>query len=183
MIQDADMNAPATVDTKRTAVIVLGAAVLEGSVPSPTLKRRALYAAQLAISGNNLVIASGGIGRNPPSEAHVIAEICIGQNVPKNMILLEDQSKTTFENLSFSFKLGQENGCMRYRVVTDFYHLPRAWLTARALGQKVSVSAPFSGLSGTPKRRLLVSALREVIAIPFYILKLAWYTTISRLSK
>lgn len=168
------MNAPVTVDTKRTAVIVLGAAVWEGGVPSPTLKRRALYAAQLAIKGNNHIIASGGIGRNPPSQARIIAEICMGQGMPKNMILLEDQSKTTFENLSFSFKLGQENGCERYRVVTDFYHLPRAWLTACALGQRVTLSAPFARLSETSTRRLLVSVLREVIALPFYALKLIW---------
>lgn len=168
------MNAPATDDIKRTAVIVLGAAVWEGGVASPTLKRRALYAAQLAIKENNYVIASGGIGRNPPSEAHVIAEICMGKGITKNMILLEDQSKTTFENLSFSFKLGQENGCVRYQVVTDFYHLPRAWLTACALGQRVTVSAPFAGLSETSTRRLLVSVLREVIALPFYALKLIW---------
>ena len=81
--------------------IVLGAAVWPGGAPSPTLIRRAATAAALwhagAVGG---IVATGGVGRHPPSEAELIRLLLAERGVPERAVLIEDRSHTTLENLA-----------------------------------------------------------------------------------
>lgn len=154
----------------KPVAIVLGAAVWAGGAPSPTLRRRAEHAARLWHRGKvSVIIGSGGVGKNPPSEAQVIVDICKDQGVCYADLILEDQSTTTEENLLFSSRKMQAIGTKAVVVVTDGYHQPRALLVARRLGLNARADSPVQ--RGTSLRRVLKSWLREIPAYVWY-----WFT-------
>ena len=125
--------------------VILGAAVWPGGVPSPTLERRVRAAIALWTRGEvQHVVASGGLGRYPPSEAEVMSGLLQEAGVPPAEITLEDRSTSTYTNALFT--LGLVDPADDLVVVTDSYHCLRARMTFRALGRQVrTVSA-----SGTP---------------------------------
>lgn len=155
---------------KRPVAIVLGAAVWPDGQPSPTLRRRALYAAKLWQAGEvGAIIGSGGLGQYPPSEAEVIAQLCREAGVPAPAILQEDQATTTEENLRFSKAMMAATGFETAIIVTDRYHAPRARLVARRLGIKARASCP--AMAGTAWHRVVKSWLREIPAYLWYLLR------------
>lgn len=86
-------------------VIVLGAQV-HADKPSVVLKYR-LDEAILYLNENpeTVCIVAGGQGKNEPySEAYGMAQYLMQNGIDKERILLEDQSKTTEENLRYSRK-------------------------------------------------------------------------------
>lgn len=120
--------------------IVLGAAVWPGGQPSPALQRRALHAAKLWHEGQIAgIVASGGIGRNPPSEARVIRDIVVAKGVPAQAVIFEARSHSTEENLRFSKALLPPGA--RAVIVSDAWHLPRARMIARLIGLDAETSA------------------------------------------
>lgn len=78
--------------------------------------RVAERAAKLYLEGfGDYIIFSGALGkltkdRFTKTEAEVFAEIAIEMGVPKERVLLEDQSTNTGENIQFTYKLLQEKG-------------------------------------------------------------------------
>lgn len=154
-----------------TAVaVVLGAAVLPGERASPTLDRRARHAAQLCLEGAvGAIIASGGIGKHPPSEAEMIRRICVDMGVPAATLHLEDRSATTAENLAFARPILSRLGATAVVIVTDRYHAPRALLAARRLGISTTASCP--NPTGTPPLRILRQYLREIPAFLWYLVR------------
>ncbi|HCP82012.1 MAG TPA: YdcF family protein [Octadecabacter sp.] len=120
--------------------LILGAAVWANG-PSPTLLRRTQHGATLFHAGQiERIVACGGLGKHPPSEAEAMAEILYAENVPPNAVTLEDQSTTTGENVTNALALV---GDCPIVLITDWYHAPRARLIARRAGFKsVTSSAP-----------------------------------------
>lgn len=157
------------------AIVVLGAAVWRDESPSPSLRRRANHAVDCYKAGlAPRLVASGGVGRFPPSEAEVIKRICVASGVPEGAIYLEDQSHTTLENILFSARIIEGFGGRRIMVVTDPYHLPRAILCFRFLGFEVAGSGPPRGKSGTPLLKWVYYYLRELAAVPYYLFLLLY---------
>lgn len=155
------------------AVIVLGAAVWPDGQPSPTLRRRAEWGARVfRTDAADLVIASGGLGRHPPSEAEVIRRILIDHGVPPDRILREDRSTNTDQNLRFSTTLPGARDVTRWIVVSDHYHATRIRLIAARLGLTVETSSP--PLTGTARWRVVKSYLREVFAVANELRKRVW---------
>ena len=153
-----------------TVGLILGAAVWENG-PSPTLRRRVLHAALLFDQRKvSHLIACGGLGRHPPTEAAVIADLLQSVGVPASQILREDQSHSTFENISNALPLLAGLNCTDVILITDAYHAPRARLIARRLGLIAISSSP--PLAGASVRQFVKSALRE---IPAYLV--AWVRT------
>ena len=150
-------------DDNPEVALILGAAVWEHG-PSPALRRRAERALELWRSGTaRLFVASGGLGRWPPTEARAIATILEAGGVPSDRIHLEDRSTSTWENLSLSLPILRRLGATRIWIVTDAYHMPRARLIARGLGLRTK-AAPVPG-NRPGRRRRLGWALREAPAI------------------
>lgn len=149
-----------------TVAIVLGAAVWADG-PSPTLRRRVMAAAALWHEGAvTHVICAGGLGRHPPTEAEVMRDILRGAGVPEGAILIEDRSTTTEENIGFALPLLGGLGARQVIVVTDWYHAPRARMTARRMGLEAASRSP--SLRGARWRVQLRQALREVPALVAY---------------
>ena len=145
------------------AVLVLGAAVWPGGVPSPTLRRRALHGASVVLAGRaSDLVACGGLGRHPPTEAEAITQVCLAAGVAAARIHPEPQSTTTIENIRFALPILARIGTDRVIVVTDWYHAPRALLVARHMGLRATASCP--GLRGTRLRSQIRGVLREIPA-------------------
>ena len=121
-------------------IIIHGAGLLNGERVTPLLKRRidkAVEAFKKSRNSNIKLIASGGQGADEKiSEARAIFNYLMEEtDVPGEAVLLEDQSKTTYQNLLFSKKLGEslvENP--RFLFVTNDYHVFRTSTYAKKIG-------------------------------------------------
>ena len=146
----------------RRAALILGCAVWPDG-PSPTLRRRALQGAALWRRGEVAhLVACGGPGRHPPTEAEAIRDLLLAEGVPPAAIHLEDRSRSTHENILFALPILAALGAEAVVIVTDRTHAPRARLIARRLGLQATTASP--SLRGARLRSTLHQALREVPA-------------------
>jgi len=132
-----------TADKRADYAIVLGAAV-DGDRPSPVFKARIDHAIDLWRVGTvSHIIFTGGKGQGDNiSEAEAARRYAQDEyGVPTSAILVEDQSRTTMQNLVFAqpFNLGAEKGSAL--MVSDPLHLRRAMLMATDLGYEAYPSA------------------------------------------
>ncbi|OYO20639.1 hypothetical protein BI335_03760 [Enemella evansiae] len=92
-------------------VVVLGAGLRDGRTVGPLLAGRvdegiARYRELRARGRDTRLVMSGGKGDDEHvPEAQAMAEYAIGQGVPADHVLREDQSRNTFENLTFTRQL------------------------------------------------------------------------------
>jgi uncharacterized SAM-binding protein YcdF (DUF218 family) len=122
-------------------VVVLGARVLPGGVPSAALRARLEKAVVLYQRGLvPRLLFSGGVGVNPPSEARVMRALAVRLGVPEEACLLEEQSHSTEQNARFSAEVLRSLGARRVVVVSDPYHLLRARQYFRLHGFEVATS-------------------------------------------
>ena len=69
-------SAPDSTRARPRVVVVLGAQVLPGGRPSPTLEVRTRHAGELYVRGlADLLVPTGGEGEHPPGEAVVMSAI------------------------------------------------------------------------------------------------------------
>ncbi|MFC4947356.1 YdcF family protein [Pseudonocardia sp. GCM10023141] len=118
-------------------VVVLGSGLIGARVPPLLASRldraRVVLDRQHARGAAPLLITSGGRGCDEDvSESRAMADYLIDRGVPSELILLEDRSRTTFENMTFSRELmAARRPGYRCLVVTNNFHVLRAALTAR----------------------------------------------------
>lgn len=126
------------------AIIVLGAQVKPDGVPSLQLQWRIDAAAKAWKERNALIVVCGAQGSNEPApEAHVMREELIRQGVPEELILMDDQSFNTRQNIANAVRLLEGREVQRVLIVTSDYHLPRAMAIAEDAGLSASgVGAP-----------------------------------------
>lgn len=119
-------------------LVVLGAQ-MKTSGPSKALQYRLDEAIRyLEENPDTQVIVSGGQGPDEPiSEAQGMYDYLVEKGISSERILMEDQSKNTFQNLTFSEKyLNKEKDAVG--VVSNNFHVFRATKIARKAGyQKV----------------------------------------------
>lgn len=160
--------------SKVDVIVVLGAAVWPGGIPSPSLRRRVIHAIHLLHEGTApRLLLSGGIGRNPPSEASVMRQVAIDAGVSDAQIALEEKGRNTFASATGCAEIMRRMQWHQAIVVTDRYRIPRAVATFRILGIKTQGSAPRVGRGDTTRWRWAWSYLREGFALPWYVLRLA----------
>jgi uncharacterized SAM-binding protein YcdF (DUF218 family) len=107
--------------------VVLGAQVLRGGRASRTLEARVHHAARLYTEGRvGLIIATGGLGEHPPSEAEVMARILLTHGVPEDAILREERALNTWDSARRVAKMTRALGIAGVLVVTDPLHCVRA---------------------------------------------------------
>jgi uncharacterized SAM-binding protein YcdF (DUF218 family) len=149
-----------------TVALILGAAVWPDG-PSPTLRRRTELAARLWHDGTaSHLVPCGGTGTHPPAEAFVMRDLLLTAGVPDHCITPEAASTTTAENIAFALPILKALNATRVLIVTDWYHAPRARLTARRFGLDPVSRSP--GLHGTRPLAQLRLGLREIPALAVY---------------
>ncbi|MFT4148184.1 MAG: YdcF family protein [Micrococcaceae bacterium] len=150
-------------------IIVLGAGLLHGSEISPILKSRvdvALNFAQKQIVKNGmppLLIMSGGQGADETiPESKAMRDYAISTGYPADLVVEENKSTNTYENMIFSKKILQDQGIPINQGIfaTSDYHVFRAAGYARLVGKNID------GIGSHTSRYFLWNALlREYVAI------------------
>ncbi|TSB44678.1 YdcF family protein [Alkalicoccobacillus porphyridii] len=141
-------------------LIILGARV-KGEEPSLSLQYRIEAAADYLLTHKNtLAIASGGQGPDEDiSEALAIKRGLEKLGVEGSRIMLEDQSTSTYENISYSMAFISDPS-QQGIVVSNGYHLCRAVLMAEEQGLQIT------GLAAeTPAISIITAHLREYAAL------------------
>jgi len=105
-------------------IIVLGCQV-KGTSPSLFLQERLNEGIRLYKEGyGKYILVSGGKGAGEDiTEASAMKNFLLGEGIDKNKIIMEDQSKNTMENLTFSKKIMESRGFKTAVVVSNKYHL------------------------------------------------------------
>lgn len=156
------------VEPDRDVLIVLGCAVRKGR-PTLTLRNRLDTAlAYLEQSPHTTVIVSGGKGPDEAlSEAQAMADYLIAHGFPRERIILEDQSTSTYENFRFCKDIlsARFPADASVAFVTTGFHVYRSRRVAAMHG----IAA-----DGIPARDVWYSApnnyIREGIAVIIYTL-------------
>ena len=123
-------------------VIIHGAGLLEGGRMSKLLSQRLDKAIEVYRKDPTppILIPSGGKGSDEIiSEAEAMERYLIEKGIPADMIIKEDQSATTFENLVNSKAIIDAREGAKYTVlVTSNYHVYRALRYCRRIGLKAT---------------------------------------------
>ncbi|MEU9720067.1 YdcF family protein [Streptomyces sp. NPDC047976] len=149
-------------------VVMLGSGLIGGDRVPPLLasrlrKGQQIYEAQLARGSRPpVLLTSGGKGSDERvSEARAMADWLIAEGVPAEHVRLEENSRTTEENMLFSkgIMLAAKPG-YRCVVVTNNFHAFRAAMLARKTGVNGQVV-------GSPTARYFLpsATLREFVAV------------------
>lgn len=160
-------NARTDVESERDYLIVLGAAVY-GKTPSVSLENRLKSAyAYLTEYPESKAVLSGGQGSGEDiSEAECMFRWLRAKGIGRDRLLLEPESKDTYENLSNAKAVIEKDGgdISSVAVVSNTYHLCRAKLLASSLGMQCA------GVAGIPGTAVYMCGmfLREAVAVTAY---------------
>ena len=103
-----------------------------------------LYFTLIEAGDDPKLVLSGGKGEyEKTSKAEGMKNIAISEGVPPDAILIEGRSDSTLQNALFSRQVLELDPPGRIAVVTDRFHIPRAWASFRWAGMSdlVMVSA------------------------------------------
>jgi uncharacterized SAM-binding protein YcdF (DUF218 family) len=137
---------PISSQEKPDAIIVLAAGVVSDSLeapneesPSPTTLKRLMYAYKLhQQSGADLILSGGFHPKGGSSEAEIMKKELLELGVAESKIIVESKSKNTFENAQFCQKITKSRGFKNVALVTSAIHMPRAVMTFKSAGLKVT---------------------------------------------
>ncbi len=139
------------------AIVVLGCQLVGGGRPSERLRRRVALGVGVYREGAApLLIMSGG-GTGAATEAAVMRDLAREAGVPETAVLLETESRNTFENAAYTARLLHAIGKPRIVLVSDRAHLPRAARLFRRAGLEVI------GVAGVP-----ASSMRRAFGAVLY---------------
>ena len=169
---------------RRFDYIIIHGAGLQGEEPTPLLRGRIDKALKLwsAQGRTAILVPSGGQGSDEViSEAEAMSRYMLRLGVPREVLLPEDQSTTTMENLVFAKKLLDARQTTPYRCafVTSDYHVFRTALYASHVG----LIGDGVG-SRTASYYFPTAFIREFIAItkehwmPYMIVTIVWATSV-----
>ena len=126
-------------DEKKNAdvAIVLGAGTSDEGV-SPVYRERINHSIRLYENGYvEYLIFTGGFGDgNHNSDAYMAKQYALSQGIPENVILLEERSSITEENLEYAKVIMDERALHTAIIVSDPLHMKRAMLMAGDYGLK-----------------------------------------------
>lgn len=121
---------------KADCIIVLGAGIMGKEVTPLLAARIEKGIEQLRYNPEAMLIMSGGQGKGEDiPESVAMAAYAVEKGVDERKIILEQKSKTTKQNLSFSMEL-IKNKDSKIIIVTTAYHVFRALLLAKKQGIK-----------------------------------------------
>lgn len=148
----------------RDAIVVLGAPLTPGGIPSPILAERCAIAARLWHRGGAPIVAvTGGRSRGTPrSEAAGMAERLRALGVAPDAILLEDESTSTAENARGVRALLPD--ARRIWLTTQRFHTRRAARLFRREGFEPRAAYAADGLELQEPGRTLKWVVREYAA-------------------
>ena len=144
------------------AIVVLGCQLVGGGRPSERLRRRvALGVGLYREAAAPLLVMSGG-GAGAATEAAVMRDLAREAGVPETAVLLETESRNTFENAAYTARLLHAIGKPRIVLVSDRAHLLRAARLFRRAGLDV---VGVAGVPASSMRRAFGAVLYEIASL------------------
>lgn len=141
-------------------LIVLGARVRGEMMTKALLFRVEAALEYLRENPNTKVIASGGQGPGEDiTEAEAMRRYFVANGIEENRILLEGSSTTTFENLSFSRDMIEDEASVA--IVSNDFHVFRASI----IGKRLDFAEVHTLAGKTPKVAIFKLWLREYFAV------------------
>lgn len=143
-------HVPAAQLPEADAIVVLGGNTANGRENwfLPYDKNRAVVRVDTAIELYRAgrapkVVLSGGALEGDVSEARGMAHVMKQQGVPDEALLLENASRTTYENATQTEEELKEHGVKKVLLVTSALHMPRAMAAFSKQGiSTIAASAP-----------------------------------------
>lgn len=128
-------SAMLTLPPKELDVIIILGAQVRGTKITNSLKRRLDKGAEyLKQNPQTRVIVSGGQGKGEAvTEASAMAQYLLTHGIEKERVLLEEQSKNTYENLKYSALL-TDSMDDRIGIVSNNFHIYRSLMLGRQIG-------------------------------------------------
>ena len=125
------VNPPDPVD----AIICLGAGMASDTSPEAGRysRGRAETCAALYREGRARRIIFTGYGHEFGSAAQGMADVAVAAGVPASAVIVEPHARSTIQNAAYSLPHLSPDA-ERIILVSDGFHLPRAWVIFRALG-------------------------------------------------
>jgi uncharacterized SAM-binding protein YcdF (DUF218 family) len=171
------------------AIVLLGGAI---SPPHPPLHwmdlsesvDRLVHASRLYRAGKApLIFVSGGGGPAPDAPqkpADAMADLLVEWGIPREALVLERQSRTTYENALNTKALLEERGLHRVLLVTSAQHMWRSLAVFRSLdvdaipagsdygSNRIDYGGALTWLPDASALRATTSALKEYMGIAVY---------------
>lgn len=150
--------------SKPDYIIVLGAG-LWGDTPSLILQQRLETALDFTrIYPDAKIIVSGGQGDGETiTEAAAMRSFLLKKGIDESKIIIEDKSRNTIENLSYSKSIINREGLnkdIKTTIITSNFHMFRAKFLARRIGL-----VPYGYTSPIPPYLIPVYYTRECLAV------------------
>ena len=148
-------------------IIILGCKIRKDGTLTPILKSRVDRAItfskmQYEATGKDIIfVPSGGKGNDEViSEGEAIRNYLLNQGISNDNIIVENKSRSTYENIKFSYKLiSKKNSKANIAFSTTNFHVFRAGIIAGKQGIKVE------GIGAKTKAYFFINAfIREFIA-------------------
>ncbi len=155
--------------TKVDAIVVFGAAQYAGR-PSPVLGARLEHAIRLyrRSIAPILIVTGGRADGDVTSEAEVSARYAERHGVPRNAIVIEDQSRSTTEQMHAVARMARSRRIGSVVLVSDRFHMLRLLLTAYKLDLPAhgspTRSSPISLTDASGIRYVLLESVKAPLA-------------------
>lgn len=163
------------VDEKRQAdvAVVLGAGTSSNEL-SPVFRERANHGIWLYENGYvDFLIFTGGVGEgNTVSDAYIAKEYAISKGVPEEIVLIEERSTITEENLKNTKLLMEEYSLNTAIIVSDPLHMKRAMLMTKDYGIEAYSSPTPTTMYQSLKTKLPFLAREEFFYIGYRIVRI-----------
>ncbi len=167
--QPPPAGAAALTDT----IVIFGCGVRPDGSPSPTLRRRVEAAlAHARRLSDPYFMPTGGLGRNPPAEAEVMARLLREAGVPAARILPEPTARDTLASVHACAALMRSRADGVIWVATSDYHLPRCVVLLRLAGLSARACPPPGSAHGWWQAAYWWG--REAVALPVDVALLLW---------
>jgi len=123
-------------------VLILGKELQDGKADDE-FRRRLNRGAELYFKQGiqRLILLGGRTSPDGPSEAEVGRDVLLSLGVPDSVIVLEERSRHTLENLRNARDLLKQGYQKRIGLISSRYHLARSQSMAKGLGLRVELIA------------------------------------------
>jgi uncharacterized SAM-binding protein YcdF (DUF218 family) len=144
---------------KSDVILVLGARVI-GEEPSTALQERLDWAYHVYKKGcaPNIIVSGGKGDDESISEAEAMKRYLVEKGVSPHCIIVEDQSRSTSENMKFTAAIMKDKAMKSAIIVTQRFHQKRAQYLAKNEGLITSGYAKKSKVLSEPYWRLRETA-------------------------
>src|SRR3712207_6326260 len=116
----------------------------------------------------DLIMATGGLGEHPPSEAEIMARILLEHGVSEDAILREDRALSTWDSARIVAKMARGLGVESVLVVTDPLHCVRTVAAFEQAGLPARGEHVYGSPMWRKKWKRRGQLVREIGALVWY---------------